>query len=231
MKLFFTLALAMMAHAAQAQHVLYIGDSHSYISTLTPAEPNRRFGNLLIDELQKTAQSITYYAACGSAPQGWVRGASTQCGFTVFDQNVFRSVTESKFPSFQEIYRPLEHTNILINLGDNMFDWKVVAGKRHAQLKADSLKPKMQDFIGLLTQTKAKCIWIGPTYHEAGSIYIKDDLIVDELYAQLAQNLAGVCELIDSRPFVTKGHAGDGLHHSSADSRKWAEGVIQALSL
>jgi hypothetical protein len=229
MKRFLFLAFIFMAQPALAQNILYIGDSHSYVATLSSDDASKRFGNVFIQEFKARKIKLSYYSACGSSPQSWVTGSRTECGFTSYDQGEFISLTQATFASLTQILRPQEHTGIIVNLGDNMFNWKVTEGKRLATLGSQTIKNKMSGFLKALSGKD--CIWIGPTYHATGSIYDKPDAIVDEFYAQLEVELKGTCRLIDSRSFVPKGHAGDGLHHNNADSRLWAEGVLSTLFL
>ncbi len=216
-----------MAHPAYTNTILYIGDSHSHISALHPNETSKRFGNVFIQEFLTRKLKLSYYSACGSSPQNWVTGSRTECGFSSYDQGEFISLTKATFASVSQILRPLEHKTIIVNLGDNMFNWKVTEGKRLATLGSQTIKNKISVFLNTLSEKD--CIWIGPTYHTTGSIYDKPDTIVDEFYAQLEAELKGICRLIDSRTFVPKGYAGDGLHHNNADSRLWAEGVLRTL--
>lgn len=231
MKTLIILTLGMiMTLPASAESFLYIGDSHSHIRQERPLPGNRRFGNVLVEGLRDRGHEVSYYAACGSSPAGWIKGSRTECGYTVLDGNTFISTTKSNFPSVSEIYRAEKHTRILINHGDNMFDWKTVAGKRMASFNKFTFERSIDGFLKLLTGATAEtCFWIGPTYHVEGANYRKMNAVVDDFYEHLPAALAGRCSIIDSRTLVVPTVPNDGLHHVNEDSQVWALGVLSFL--
>lgn len=219
-----------MTFSAFAEGLLYIGDSHSYIREENPLPANRRFGNVFVEGMKTRGFDVTYYAACGSAPVDWIRGSKTECGYSSLVEGQLTSVVKSSFPSVSTLYRPEVHLRVVINLGDNMFDWKTVAGKRAATFNRGSFTNSMNGFLALLSGISPEtCSWIGPTYHIEGSNYRKANSVVDEFYLNLATILAGRCTMIDSRSMVTPTVPNDGLHHVNADSQAWAEGVLNQL--
>lgn len=215
---------------ALADDILYVGDSHSHIRAQSPAEADKRFGNIFFEMQLQRGHTVSYYAACGSAPKDWVNGAKTTCGYTAYANGTFINPTESAYPSITKIYNPDIHSKIFINLGDNMFDWKTIGRKRSASFNAGYFRTSMKAFLEKIpTITKENCFWIGPTYHIEGSIYNKSDNAVDELYRDLEVVLADKCSIIDSRPLVIPTFPNDGLHHTNADSQQWALGVVGTL--
>ena len=219
-----------MTFTVRAEEVLYIGDSHSHIRAQFPEESAKRFGNIFIEEMTARGVRVSYYAACGSAPIGWVKGATTTCGYTSVNEEKFVSLTQSAFPSVQTIYFPQKHSKIIINLGDNMFDWKIQSGKRVADLPAGTVERGVKSFLATLPHIdESNCAWIGPTYHIEGTNYKKSDAMVDEFYSQLATALQDKCLVIDSRSMVDVKIPNDGLHHVNSDSQAWAKGVIESL--
>lgn len=228
---YFTIILGLtVTISAFAEGLLYVGDSHSYIREENPAADARRFGNVFTEGMKDRGLEITYYAACGSAPIDWVAGSRTECGFTSIVEGKLTSIVKSSFPSLKTIYSPEKHQKIVINLGDNMFDWQVVAGKRVARFNPGSFANSMTKFLAILTSAAPEnCSWVGPTYHIEGSTYRKEDSVVDEFYRALEDKLSGVCTVIDSRPLVRPVVPNDGLHHVNADSQKWAEGVLNLI--
>lgn len=216
-----------MTFNANAEEILYIGDSHSHIRAQSLSEESKRFGNVFVEGMSARGINVTYYAACGSAPIGWVKGSKTQCGYTSLDSGKFVSITESAFPSITSIYRPQVHSKIVINLGDNMFDWKIVSGKRIANLPAGTVERGIKSFLAAIPHiNEENCAWVGPTYHIEGSNYRKPNAMVDEFYSQLEAALKDKCLVIDSRPMVDVKVPNDGLHHVNADSQAWANGVL-----
>lgn len=224
-----SLILSCFTFAVHATQVLYIGDSHSFISTISPAADQRRFGNVLIDGLESFGHRVSYYAACGSEPSDWINGSSTNCGYTARVGSQFQSARSASFPGLGALIRP-EHKLLIINLGDNMFDWSPVGTKRVARVNAARVATVMRSFMAQLPQANLEsCVWIGPTYHIEGSLYRKTDLAVDALYVALALGLRNKCRLLDSRPLVTPVVPHDGLHHVNADSATWAQGILELL--
>jgi hypothetical protein len=213
-----------------ANEVLYIGDSHSHVFSQSPAQEFRRFGNVFVEKMQERGYEVSYYAACGSAPVDWVKGSSTTCGYTVISKSNFLSVLSSDFPSIGQILPSGRPLRLVINLGDNMFNWKIISGKRVGQLGKGAVAKGVGTFMELLPEVDpSNCFWIGPTYHVEGKNYVKTDLVVDEFYDQLYDFLNQKCTIIDSRPLVQVKDPSDGLHHTNSDSQKWALGVLEFL--
>lgn len=230
MKKIFLLTLLSLPSLSWALEVLYIGDSHSHVSTQAPELTSRRFGHIFVQSLSDRGHEISYFAACGSSPQSWVHGDSTTCGYTSWLKDVFRSSVQASFPGISSLYDRHLPEKIMINLGDNMFDWKSVGTKRQAFISSRTVQNNVLPFLSKLPNlTPENCLWIGPTYHIEGRLYKKSDSVVDELYSQLQASLADKCRLIDSRPMVLTVEPTDGLHHTNADSQAWANGVLEKL--
>jgi hypothetical protein len=216
-----------MAFTVNAEEILYIGDSHSHIRAKSSEQVAKRFGNIFVEGMKERGVNVSYYAACGSSPIGWVKGASTSCGYTEYVGEKFINPTQSNFPSVKNIYLPQVHSKIIINLGDNMFDWKIVSGKRIAALPSGTVERGVKSFLATIPHiNESNCAWIGPTYHIEGSNYRKSNSMVDEFYSQLEVALRDKCHVIDSRPMVDVTVPNDGLHHVNSDSQAWASGVL-----
>jgi len=228
--LLLALSFGLLSAHSMAGHWLYLGDSHSYLATMAPAENSQRLGHVLIAGLEAQGHQISYYAACGSEPGDWVRGSSTTCGYTARVGSSFQAPRSASFPALTSIYRPSEHAMIVINLGDNMFNWRQVGNKRVASVNTAGATQVMNAFMRVIPNaTLANCVWIGPTYHLEGSTYLKPDASVDQLYAVLEATLASKCRLIDARPMVVPVIPNDGLHHVNADSQAWGHGILSVL--
>src|SRR5208283_889139 len=78
-----------------------------------------------------------------------------------------------------------------------------------------------------------KCVWIGPTYHLPGSIYLKRNDQVDELFGVIQEAIKGKCSLVDSRKFILNPQPNDGLHFLARESAIWRNqtGLQTNLSL
>lgn len=227
MKLLSFFSLMVLAQKGLALNILYIGDSHSYIASLNPSADMARFGNVFLQKLESEGHQVSYYAACGSEPEDWARGSSTTCGYSAKDNGQFKSSLSSTFPPLHTIYKPI-HDLLVINLGDNMFDWVKTNGKTTASLNMIDFNKKMNFFLDQLPSiSESNCRWIGPTYHIEGRLYKKSDAAVDQLYTAFATTLHGKCQLIDSRSIIVTTTPGDGLHHTATDSRAWAAGILQ----
>ena len=229
--LFLAALVLMISTQVKAAEILYIGDSHSYIASLnSTSDSTRRFGHILIQGLEALGHQVSYYAACGSEPGDWVSGSSTQCGYTMSVAGEFQAPRTASFPGIRSIYRPEQHSHLMINLGDNMFDWRTVGSKRVASTNAAGVGRVMSNFLAKIPEaTVATCSWVGPTYHLEGSNYRKSNQAVDELYVVLEASLADKCRLIDSRSMVVPVVPNDGLHHVNADSQAWAQGVLSVF--
>ncbi len=230
MKIFisFIFLFSSVLHAA----VLYIGDSHSVVRSLTIEEDKRRFGNVFYDALVAQGHQVNFYAACGSSAEDWARGDSTTCGYTSIVDGKFTYSVEANFPALAKVYAPAKHSQVIVNLGDNMFDWKQNNGKREANFSQSMLNVNINAFFAKLpAMTSEQCTWIGPTYHVEGTNYRKSNAAVDQLYRSLGKLLADKCRLIDSRTLVIAREPNDGLHHSFADGQLWATGVLKLLDL
>lgn len=212
----------------QASEILYIGDSHSHIREENPVPSKRRFGNVFYEGMSARGFKVNYYAACGSAPSDWINGSVTECGYTAVAGGKFLSVVKSPFPSVATLYS--SQMKVVINLGDNIFKWRTVTGKKIASFNREIFVTSVNEFLTLLPGTGPEsCFWIGPTYHIEGESYLKTDFVVDELYQNLETLLAGKCSVIDSRSLIVPTIPNDGLHHVNEDSQSWAQGVLRSL--
>jgi hypothetical protein len=222
------LVLALVAMNASAKELLYIGDSHSHIREEKPVPAKLRFGNVFYDVMKSRGYDVAYYAACGSAPSHWIKGSITECGYTAIADGSFLSVVKSPFPSVSSLYS--SQNKVVINLGDNMFTWKIFSGKKVAGFNHENFTTSVNGFLALLHGINSdNCWWIGPTYHIEGMNYLKADDVVDEFYKNLESILADRCSVIDSRPIVVPTVPNDGLHHVNSDSQAWATGVLKQI--
>lgn len=219
-----------MSFSSQAESILYIGDSHSHIRKSEPELGQKRFGNILYDGLTLQGHSLVYHAACGSTAQDWVKGPKTTCGSTQVNNGKFEIKTEGSHPSISTLLKENKINKIIINLGDNLFYWKLKNRKKIAILKTGEIGKSVKDLLNSVSSfTSENCFWIAPTYHIEGKDYLKSDQIVDEFYSQLKASLTSLCTLIDSRSMVNTTETGDGLHHTNSDSQAWAMGVLGKL--
>ncbi len=213
--------------------VLYLGDSHSVMPNNTAQGNDQRFGHVFGEKLQACAgTSLHYHAYCGSRPRSYTNenGPRTGCGATSWSPEGFNYQTSNdEAPNLSEMMEAAQPQEVVINLGDNMFGWRTVDGKREAYVPdPERLILEIDSMIDQVPEG-ATCSWIGPTYHAEGTLYRKSLLAVDQFYAVLQTAIQGRCRLIDSRPFFTTTSPNDGLHLIPSESSHWASEVLEAL--
>ncbi len=209
--------------------IVYIGDSHSYLRKAN----GQRMGNQVFNALNTCgASSITYAAACGSRPRNWKRDSTPKstCGITSFHSSgKFQKSTKGSLPNLSTLIENNDADLVIINLGDNMFNWHSSGGLRHARSPSNS---SLQNEVQSLTKdipTETQCIWIGPAYHSRGKSYHKSNTEVDKLYEGIKSGVAGKCTLVDSRSFFNQTSPNDGLHLTSSESKHWGEKLASTL--
>lgn len=207
--------------------VLYIGDSHSYLRS----EDGQRMGNVVMDQLNDCGVSkISYHGVCGSRPSNWMPGKRPRstCGVSSVDENGFRTSTRGEAQSIDKLIQN-DTQVVMINLGDNMFNWKRSGSKRIAESPSvDRVAREVSRLIAQIPE-EAECQWIGPVYHSPGSPYTKPNAQVDKLYEGITKGLGDRCELIDGRSFFSSTRANDGLHLTSSESTRWGEKIAEAI--
>ncbi len=224
------------ANRATTHDVFYLGDSHSAGSSRTDG----RMTQAIISGLESRGHNIDFIAACGMGARTWASGSAQRynCGgFSRYINGNFQytgNVTD--YPSVTNYYNPSHHDQVIINLGDNMFDWYRSGGRVHSRVNAAQVKRDVDALTRAMPGLNpCNCQWVGPTYHEFGRVWHKQDTHVDDMYEALAEALDGTCEIIDSRPMVNSPERGDGLHHYQRDasgvqySYRWGEGIIDRL--
>lgn len=213
--------ITLVSPAAQAKSILYIGDSHSYISPNETPGQATRFGSALIAALGRDQHSVHYYGACGASARTWATGPTTSCGATkALPHRPMESRTQGRFESLSQLNSPAFDT-VIINLGDNLFNWQREGGKSRAAVRSsDEVIAQVRQLLASVRNNQ-ECVWVGPTYHNEGSLYSKSNQAVDHMYRALNEALAGRCRLIDSRGFFSTTTPGDGLHFSDPESARW----------
>lgn len=226
-------------------NVLYIGDSHSVIpSESSSSKP--RLGHVVTSGIKSCeGAKISYHAVCGARPKSFTSSGKTQttCGLTENYNGSFQ-YRYSTYTDDRGRSRPNKHygdnletilekdtpAHVIINLGDNMFNWTRQADKRvKASIKnSESKVNEINDMLEKIP-TGAKCTWVGPTYHKSGSTYIKPNRVVDEFYLILKTAIGDRCKLIDSRRLVVPSSPNDGLHLVRSESLEWGKKVMENL--
>lgn len=238
----FTVFLALILNSAFASDVLYIGDSHSVITSVNPE--SERLGHRLINYYRENGQSVAYYASCGSRPRHWVlSGPSNMCGNTIYSSSEGFNNTPSalsRLPNLSNLVTQNNPKTVVVNLGDNMFQFNRVNGLNVAKAPRDdgSTAPtrsqvvkEIKDLIALIP-TGRECIWVGPTYHSPStSSYSKSNAEVDLMYSIISEALGDKCQLIDSRPVFNSTRPNDGLHLVDSESRTWGDAIVNKISL
>lgn len=219
----------LLATPAAADHILYVGDSHSYLAARRAAPGSQRLGHVLLDGWAKAGHTVDYYAACGQRPSTWKSGGNTPCGYTRASGGEFEAKKSAAFPRFARIHDPAAHRRVVINLGDNMFSWSREGEHLVSSFDEARFAAEMRSFFTELPAASPEtCVWVGPTYHVAGKPYHKKNEHVDALYRALKKAVEGKCRLVDSRSFLGPTPPNDGLHHVTADSAAWGLGILEA---
>jgi len=214
------IGLSLMSSSAEAR-VLLVGDSHSV------GQYGRELERLFREK--NGSSEVALYASCGSAPQTWISGRATRCGFRqkVGTQKEVSAKTNAtpKLPQIVGAWlEPGEKHIVVISLGANL----VPASTHQAQRQT-------RDFLNLLqTETSGQeiqCYWVGAPTSRTFSAE-KTARTVDVMRAQIGSQ----CEYIDSREFTAyPARGGDGIHFDSlgASGRKiaiqWAQAVFQRI--
>ncbi|HEY8280100.1 MAG TPA: SGNH/GDSL hydrolase family protein [Bdellovibrionota bacterium] len=207
------------ASAHAWEKTLFLGDSHSFFQEKT----ERRLGAVLI----RTLPELIFFSACGSAPQTWLEGGNTNCGFRALvpgKQDEMR--IESAVPKLSDLLAQHQPKRIWIELGDNLFDWDKSRSPALSTLALPRVKKQLRAFISFLSSSawrSLKCVWAGPAKGGKGTRYEKTDAALAQLYKALESEVAKRCRLIDSRTLVDHYDGGDGLHFGPEGSVRWGE--------
>jgi hypothetical protein len=118
---------------------------------------------------------------------------------------------------------------IIINLGDNMFNWNRRSGRTRSSINSNKVATQVYNFVQAIDNYR-ECIWIGPTYHFPGKPYVKRNSDVDLMYKGISKGLAGRCTLIDSRDTFKSTAPNDGLHLTNSESQIWGMSLFEKLS-
>lgn len=190
--------------ATNGDHVLYFGDSHSVNTTLR------------VDLQKNLGSEVSYYASCGSSASHWLKGGyNSPCG----DYNADKTIPLS---TLQQQHKP---NKVVIELGDNMFNWKGSKPRRAEGVTA-SAKSDIEKLVATIDD-KTPCLWVGPTWGSKGNAYFKSDEAVNQMYKLLHETIGARCTIVDCRNAVPR-DKGDGLHHSTeAANRAWSSCIIE----
>jgi len=202
---------------------VYIGDSHSAV-----------YGqSSLARALSESAEScpgakFNLYAACGSSPQSWLSDNTVTSSCGTLHRTDQTNITGQALPNLSTITQQNNPNQVIINLGDNMFNWRRQNGKLTASLNSTRAATDIQRLLNGLPE-RSTCYWIGPTYHSVGSIYSKSNQVIDQFYSVLTGTIGQRCRIIDSRPFFTATRPNDGLHLVPSESQSWGEQIVSSI--
>ncbi len=180
--------------------ILYIGDSHSVNETMRT-------------ELQSNlGPSVAYYASCGSHSIHWAKGGfKSRCG----------NYNAPSTPSMERLLIKEKPKKLIIELGDNHFEWIGNNPRRAVGIPANA--GKYMNALLAKVDDSTPCYWVGPTWGSRGGSYFKSDAMVDEMYATIKKAVGHRCEIVDCRNAVSRNSTGDGLHHHNKEASKaWA---------
>lgn len=217
------LGVSLSAQGANLGRTLFIGDSLSMDG----------FGETVLAELGRYSSSYSFYAACGSKPNSWVRQPSpyiTNCGYWARDsRGAERKIPWSRFrpksvalPFVEDMLRAEAIDTIIVQLGLNMLDSENLANA----LSSKYVIANVQSFVRALkadpVRQPKRCYWIAPhrtTRWSAG--------VQEQLFEILRTQLQGSCQVVDGRLFTKNSRVGsDGYHLHGADARRFASEVF-----
>lgn len=225
---FYVLYFCALPSLAFSADILYIGDSHSVFQE----NNGSRMGSILVQGLSKN-HNLVFIAACGSSPSTWVLGGETRCGYSEWSSaGVNRFLPQAPVPKFSDLLAQNKASTIIIEQGDNLFEWKKGAdGVLESQWPSSTAE---KSILRLLSEKdnlapNALCIWIGPTLGGKGPTYRKTSAALDALYISLEKVVSSHCTIIDSRSMISSYIGGDGLHLNNLRSQEWANALVQAI--
>ena len=208
--------------------VLYIGDSHSYLTS----KNGSRMGNKIANRVKECGSSSFHYrGVCGSRPANWMPGKtpSSRCGVSSMGPDSFSTQNRGQTENLSTLSEKTGAKVVMINLGDNMFSWKSSGGRYNAYIRSsDSVQNEVSGLLKVLKEDQ-KCVWIGPAYHSPGKSYSKSNAVVDEMYEALDTAIGNRCKVIDSRPYFSNSLPNDGLHFTSGESSRWGSEIAKDL--
>lgn len=210
------------------KEVLYIGDSHSYLYS----KDGSRMGNQVYKQLEACgADGVEYHGVCGSRPSSWMPGKTpaSKCGVSKITDSGFSTANSGKTKNIEQLQGQKDPDVVIINLGDNMFSWKIKNGKRYSQINSANVIREVAALVANIDKSK-ECIWIGPVYHTPSKSLAKSNAHVDQMYAAIKQGLKGRCDLVDSRDTFSKTSPNDGLHLTNKESKIWGDALASKLS-
>lgn len=219
---------------SHADSILYIGDSHSRMTDKERAKQSRRFGTSFVLDLESSGHNVDYYAICGATPQTWATGKSDDECAHITTHRKNDGTFDNKpigFGPFRSLNNASMASTVVINLGDNLFDWQ---GQKNGPKTAASVtKSKILDQVQQLLNSlnaNQKCIWISPCYHAPGAGYSKSKELVDRMYDALKEAINGRCSIVDSRPIFSATISNDGLHFTDNESALWGARVAAEVN-
>jgi hypothetical protein len=172
--------------------ILFIGDSHAAGS----------FGMQEDALLRGMKQfSVATYAICGSSPQSWFQGMTTECGY-FFKDTAGRELRgqQGQTPRMADLLNVHQPRYTVIELGANMYGGPV------EWVEKTSLEMAMA-----VVSSGSKCIWIGPPRAR-----VQPEPELGRIFDALQRSVGQYCLLFDSRKFTNyPATGGDGIHFDS----------------
>lgn len=225
MKAFWTLLSLVLSmggstHKAMADTMLLIGDSHTY----------GVFGQTLDQNFRQNDRfsSVDSFGSCGSSPQWWSTGHSTQCGY--FERSRFTDYV---------VFKSLRHSTPLMHVMVEQFLPSVVVIEQGANQIAladnqeglHQIEASSRRLAELAVSRGSTCIWVGSPNGRN-----KREPILSALYDAQRRGVEEICALIDSRTFMNYPQTGgDGRHFDSLGekgremARCWANHVTDQV--
>ena len=200
--------------------ILTLGDSHM-------AGPSYLISSLH-DALQTQGAIVHTYGMCGASPNAWLYRTTVSCGMAERHPD-----TPTHFESGKQEYTwqindllAKHHPNLVIVEAAD-----AIGGYGSPEISKGWIYDQVHALAMKIKAAAAACVWVGPVYGDANSVYHKADDRVRELSRLLSESVAP-CLYIDSLQFVSNPRqwpTTDGQHLTPAGYRAWGTDIANAV--
>ena len=195
--------------------LLIIGDSH--VTFMLPS---------LHEALIQQGAQVNSYGMCGAMADDWTNRTTSSCkaerhGAAPATISAKLEPTYSAAELLDQI-----HPNLaVVVLGDNMAGYGTTPTLPRAMITE-----QVNRLTGMITARHVPCVWVGPIWGQANSVYQKTDARVAEMAQFLSQTVAP-CTFIDSTKFAKPGElpTKDGEHLTPAAYKFWGQAIADAI--
>lgn len=200
--------------------ILIIGASHL-------AAP----GSLAIglnDALLSKGAHVHSLGVCGVSPSQWSVATKGTCGAAErFNSGPLQLKIGSKAQTvpIQKLIETEKPTLVIVVMGDTLADYQ-----NTKKMSLPWVGSEVDQIVKKISDTKAKCIWVGPSWGEEGLESGKTYARVQQVSSYLSQKVAP-CRYIDSLTMSRPGEwiTFDGLHYLDQYYTQWGSRIADTL--